>query len=398
MENTTLVHEQLAMNDIKALTNLFNAIGSIKEEGHLKLTEEGLKFTEMDDSHICLVDMLISKEDMDTFNFNKGKEMGINLSDFVKFLKRGKKEDQMVLDFGDKKNLILNLRNEEKNKNRKYSIPLLDLEKEEIDPNSLDMLEFNNSVQLHFTDLKEVLGDIEILSDAVGIDIKNENLVFSSEGNCGKYENIIENANLLEFHGDCDSEGIFSLEFLQNIIKSGSIFGTANSKSYKNAGFELSLASDLPLKFEVLLFNNSYLRYYLAPRTEDDNEEDDDYDDFGRKKEEEISIVEEIQKDLEYELELNEKERVFDDIEKEISEYSALIIERRNLINKKEKRLEKNQKRVNKLVSKGEYEKVKELVITMQNLNKNINLQNEKVYDLKVNIFNLEEKFRNNYF
>jgi proliferating cell nuclear antigen len=398
MEKLSLITENgiIAIGGrMKQIQALFNAVGSIKEECILKLTEEGLKLTTLDLSHICLVDLFIAKEDMDSFGYMKDLEVGINISDLNKFLKRGKIDDTLVFDFSQNKYLNIIFKNESRKKSRNFSLGHIEVEEEDLEMNGLIEMEFDNSLNMNFVDLKEIVGDADVVADVLEIEVKDESVIFSNNGTMGKYKNVMKSDQLNNFDVCNDSQGVFALSFLNQVLKSGLIFGTPNSKAYKSASVDLSLRTDVPLKIEVKLFGQSHLNYFLAPRVEEDEEEDDDYDDYGRPKEEDeiTKIDREISNDLEFNEEMEKKELELEGIEIEMKDFSDLLIERNKLITGKRNKLTKSKKRAQKQVSKGDWEKANKTIEAMRKLNQDIDNQIDDVYDLKVNIYYLEQQF-----
>ena len=221
---------------------------------------------------------MIGSFSMDKNNFVSETKIGINILEFSNILKRGNKKDQIILSI-EGKNLSITFNDEQDNK-RKFTLPGLKYEEEFITKESLDEIEYFNSLKFRFLDLKNVLSDAKVISDSVEIEIslKPEKLIFSTQG-CDdqKYENIF---NLSEVNTEitlsCENM-IFSIEFLESIVKSGSWFGRGNTNAYKNSVFTMFLTEDQPLKIEIEFLQNCKLTYFLAPRVEEDDEDDENY-------------------------------------------------------------------------------------------------------------------------
>jgi len=261
------------VGNAKQLKDIFDAVSHVKEELMLKIDKDGLKITVMDLSHIALVELFIAKEDMDVFECEDIKNFGINLSDFVKYLKRRDNGEKTILNFeGLKLDIIFQ---NEQGKNRKFALPQLAIEEEKMSKDSLEEMEYENSFYFKFIDFKRILGDAEVLSDVLYIELKEDNLIFSAIGeNDHTYENKYELSQLTnELYKDI--KNVFGINFLNMFLKSGLIFGTAQTKAYKKAEFQMFLSEDLPVKMKVSLFNESYLKYFIAPRCEVDDEDDD---------------------------------------------------------------------------------------------------------------------------
>ncbi|MHA1520253.1 MAG: hypothetical protein ACTSRK_08730 [Promethearchaeota archaeon] len=60
-----------------------------------------------------------------------------------------------------------------------------------------------------------------------------------------------------------ESVGVFSIAFLKNVLKVGTITNTIN----------VELRTDAPLKLNFQILNSSHILYFLAPRVEDDDDD-----------------------------------------------------------------------------------------------------------------------------
>jgi len=228
----------------------------------------GLSMTAMDGSHICLVDLHLMKEDMDEFESKDLYELGINLDDLVKIIKRGSANDEISLlhDPKDKK-LIIEMKAENSKKTRKFTMALIDLDVQEIDVKQLDELPFENKCQFKVGILDEAIKDAEIFAEVLNIRSQKQ-LQFSAEGTMGDMSYDLESEELIfsEFTGT--TEGSFAIQFLKNILKITSISDQVN----------MSLKTESPVKMKFTILNNSFIQYFLAPRVEEENENEYEQD------------------------------------------------------------------------------------------------------------------------
>jgi proliferating cell nuclear antigen len=249
--------------DAKFVRGIFEAISAIITETRLKIDpENGLSMTVMDGSHICLVDLNLKKEDMDEFSSTDLFELGINLDDLVKIIKRGSANDEISLlhDPKDKK-LVIEMKAENSKKARKFTIALIDLDVQEIDVKQLDELPFENKCQFKVGILDEAIKDAEIFAEVLLINVK-ETLTFAAEGTMGDMEYVVEKEELIFSEFTTESEGNFAIQFLKNVLKISSITDQVS----------MSLKSESPVKMKFSILNNSYIQYFLAPRVEEDSD------------------------------------------------------------------------------------------------------------------------------
>lgn len=247
----------------KFVRRLFEAISSIVTETRLKVTRKNeLSMTALDGSHICLCDLHLKKEDLDEFESDQDYELGLNLDDLVKIIKRGSLNDEITLLHDPKeKRLKIEMKAENAKKARQFSMALIDIDVEEIDTAKLDELPFDNNFQFKIGILDEAIKDAEIFSEVLEIKVK-QNLSFSAEGTMGDMCYELEPEEMIFHEIKADSKGSFAIQFLKSILKIGSITDQVGIK----------LATEQPLQMKFNLFNNSFVTYTLAPRVEEDSD------------------------------------------------------------------------------------------------------------------------------
>jgi proliferating cell nuclear antigen len=255
------------IKDSKVVRGIFEAVSSIISEVLLKVDKDGISMTAMDLSHICLVSLKLKKEDLDEFEVKEPLQLGINLEDLVKIIKRSSGNDEITFSHDPKeKKLIIEMKPPEAKKARKFTIALIDIEGEEINLESLESMEFDNKCSFNLKYLDEAIKDAEIFAEVLQIKV-DKNLIFSTTGNIGDMEYVLEGDELISKELNAESSGIFAISFLKNILKIGSI---ADS-------IDVSLKSEAPLKIIASILNSSRVLYFLAPRVEE--EDDSMYED-----------------------------------------------------------------------------------------------------------------------
>ncbi|MHA1795561.1 MAG: proliferating cell nuclear antigen (pcna) [Promethearchaeia archaeon] len=251
------------IKDAKMIRGIFDAISSIISETVLKVDPEiGISMTAMDVSHICLVSLVLHKDDLDEFQADQLYELGINLEDMVKILKRSGSNDEITLSHDpEAKKLIIAMKPPEAKKARRFTMSLIDYDGEEIDVNALNNLEFDNICTFNIGYLDEAIKDAEIFAEVLQIQAM-PNLTFSTNGSIGDMEYVLEKEELISSDFKEQSVGVFSIAFLKNILKMGSIA--------QNLTAELRTEAPLKINFDIL--NSSHVLYFLAPRVEEDDD------------------------------------------------------------------------------------------------------------------------------
>jgi proliferating cell nuclear antigen len=254
---------KVKFTDTKFVRGIFEAISAIITETRLIVNPaKGISLTAIDGSHICLVDLFIHKEDCLIFESKDNYELGLNLDDLVKIIKRGSSTDEITFLHDPKeKKLIIEMKAENAKKARKFTLALIDLDVEVIDVNQLSQLPFVNCCQFNIGLLDEAIKDAEIFAEV--LQIKSDKILqFSAEGTMGDMQYDVEPEELISHEFTAATDGSFAIVFLKNILKIVSI----------TSQVAISLKSESPVRMHFSILNQSSITYYLAPRVEEDSD------------------------------------------------------------------------------------------------------------------------------
>ncbi len=84
--------------DARVWRYLISAISKVIEEGvFIVVPENGFRFRAMDPSHVILLDMNFPRESFEEFDVDKEYQLGVNLEDLAKVLRRARKEDKLEI-------------------------------------------------------------------------------------------------------------------------------------------------------------------------------------------------------------------------------------------------------------------------------------------------------------
>ncbi|MHA1697258.1 MAG: hypothetical protein ACTSWN_00295, partial [Promethearchaeota archaeon] len=152
-----------------------------------------------------------------------------------------------------------------------------------------------STFQLESSLLDEIIKDASIISEIIKIQVvpAEKVVIFQAEDESGELEVEIdlEGEGVLDYDVKNESEGSYSLNFLENILKIQSIVDS----------FSISLGNNIPIKIEGSLpVENGKVVYFLAPRIEDDADYEDEfeYDDMDFESEEEDDFLDDEIEDL----------------------------------------------------------------------------------------------------
>ncbi|MFA5731604.1 MAG: proliferating cell nuclear antigen (pcna) [Acidithiobacillus sp.] len=257
----------IEFKDAKIMKGIMDSIGEIISEIILIIRKNiGLEILAMDLAHICLVRLLLKKEDLNQFVCSNTFKMGINLIDFNKLLKRASNDDIVTLIREPRINkILLQMKPKESKRARKFNIALIEMEGEPISFESINNIEFTSIFTMNIKHIDEAIKDAEIFHEAISIGIKDKILSFSTMGIIGDMEYTLEPTELknISVMEENTENTIYSISFLKNILK---IINTINT-------IKISMGYQFPLKMDLKCFSQSELTYVLAPRVVEDEQE-----------------------------------------------------------------------------------------------------------------------------
>ncbi len=263
----------LKLENSRILKGIVETLSSIIDETEFKVTPSDFTISAMDPSRICLLKLIIKKEDFDEFKCSKESKVGLNLDDLDKILKRSSSNDTVEIDFNEKDQKIkIKMKREGTSRDRTFSLALLDIDIEEIPMDNLLKIEYPSKWVIETDFLVEAIKDAEIYSEILNMKaIEGEKLIFSSSGQIGEMNYELGLDELIETDINETSSGAYSLTFLKAILKIAPI----------TEKLEISLKTDHPLKMIFNLLEGGELSYFLAPRVEEaEFDEEEDMDEF----------------------------------------------------------------------------------------------------------------------
>ena len=244
---------KLVFMDARVWRYIVTAISKTLSEAVFKATEDGLSLRAMDPSRITMVDLLFPPTAFDEYSVDGEEELGVNISDLVKILKRTGKEDQLELESsGDRLTIIFRGKN-----TRKFVMPLLSLEAEELPE---PRLELKARARMLSTVFREIIKDLEPIGDMVVFELSPEKLVARSMSDLGEaeVELTLESGNLIEVEAEGVERAAFSLDYFSDIV----------SAAQASDLVTLHLSTDMPCRVEYSLPQGAHLDFYVAPRIE----------------------------------------------------------------------------------------------------------------------------------
>jgi len=239
---------EATINDTRSWKNSIEAIAALIDEGTFQIDSSGLKLRAMDPSQIALVDFEVPARAFEKFKCEKPLTIGVDFTELSKITRRAKPEDKIDISIDTRLKMVL--RGETK---RSFAVSIIE---STTNPPKEPKIEFTAEVKITPNLIKETLKDAELISNHVVLKVEK---VFSikSEGDTGSVDIEFPEDKLLSISQKAPSRAVFSLEYLNNILKAAEIPSVVI----------INLKNDAPLKVEYSI-GDARVTYYLAPRIE----------------------------------------------------------------------------------------------------------------------------------
>lgn len=272
-------------DELHRLKKVVDAIKDLVQDCNFDCNDSGIALQAMDNSHVALVSMMLKSESFSPFRCDRNIALGINLGSLQKVLRAAQSNDILTLKAEDAPDVV-NLVFESANSDRisEYDIKLMDIDQEHL---GIPETEYAATISMPSTEFQRICRDLVAISESgkfrserarsvsevdeaatVGIECTKEGVKFSSQGDIGSgsvtlrsHTDVEKPENNVEIDLSEPVALTFSLKYLVNFCKATGLSGHV----------KLCLSSEVPLLVEYALSNNSYLRFYLAPKVSNFN-------------------------------------------------------------------------------------------------------------------------------
>lgn len=240
----------IELSDTELFKTSFEAISSIIDETSIVIDSEGFRVRALDRSHISFVNLMLEPTVFDSFECTEPEKINIDTDEFMKILKRMKRDDLLKLSC-EEGNFIIKFIGDV---DREFKIRLIDIEYEMPQPPALEP---PVAVNVPSDLVKDTLTDMELFSDKLYIQVDGDYFRVISDGEFGE-------ADVRYLHGEEVNE---SVRACYNIDKLKAMF----KASKFSEDVEVSFGNDMPLilKFQ-LPTGDGEISFLLAPRLEQD--------------------------------------------------------------------------------------------------------------------------------
>ena len=240
---------------------IVNNLKNILDDINFHFRENGIYFQGMDSGHISLVELYLSSDWFDTYKVDKEYCLGIHipcLDTIISCLDKG-----YTLKMNYKKNDNLNITLTDGKIIKKYDMVLL-----EIDELAMDVPtpEYTADIVMQSSVFKSHITELLKFGENLKVNSNQKNVVFSTKGEYGSSEIIIDEKYLEEYA--IEEDKILKQKYNMNMVKLFTNFTNLNSF------INIHLLENSPMKVQFSLDDedteNNNISFYLAPKIHDD--------------------------------------------------------------------------------------------------------------------------------
>lgn len=249
---------RIKVSNAKEFSEYIRAIFTVVDEGVFTIDDSSIKFCAMDPAHISLVDFEFPKSAAEKYECSGSIELGINIEEFLKFLKRAKGNESLELSYNDStKKLEIKLLSTTESIERTFTLSSLEIGG---GPAPSPKISFDAKARFELKILKEAIEDVSLVSDYVRVSINPEYILLNAKGELGSSDIKITKVGetIYEIQTNKEVYAYFSIQYLEKIIK-------ACSSISKEILMELS--TNKPIKLSMMIPYGK-LDYLIAPRIE----------------------------------------------------------------------------------------------------------------------------------
>ena len=262
-------------NSIIKLIEIFKVLKNLNTYCSIICKENELFIQTMDDSHVCLFELIIYKDWFHSYE-NSNETISFNTIILIKILNLYTKNSKVFIETTNSDKLQVTIESSD-NIIKDFEIPLIDIDKDILSTQELDCnLEFSMNTKK----FEKYINELSLFGENMEIICCDDNIFMKSYGDEGKYSVKIPHENLDNFIVDEDLKlkTKLSIKYLSYINKISSVFKDIKIGIQKNAPIYLEIIEENEEKKKLIT-----IKYYIAPKVEDDEDDNENFDDYENK-------------------------------------------------------------------------------------------------------------------
>jgi len=250
-----LAKARLSYPDAKSFYNILDSLSKIVDEVNMTITpDKGVKAVAVDPAHVALIMIELPPESFIEYEVEGDKaELGFNVANTAKIVKRGKKGDKLDIEVTEdyvtwsivgatiKRYKVLNL-----------EVPVPEIPEAQ--------LEFKVRVAMIVDPFKNALKDAEAVGDTVEFETPDEDTLIIRGVGAAVAEAKVKRDTpaVVEFEVKEPSKAAYSIDYLKHVLSLTKVADT----------IVIEYASEMPLRLQFQLPAGGKVTYLLAPKVE----------------------------------------------------------------------------------------------------------------------------------
>ncbi len=240
------------LEDLNLLKESLTSISELIDETEFGIRQDGIKMTASDRAVVVVVDFFLEKAAFKDYNYETDMRIGVNLTNFLKILKRAGSSDVMHLKID--KNIEIKFTG---SGSRVFTLPIIDVSKEELPP--IDKLDFISSFDIRSDAFSDSIDDADLISDTLVFMTTGNKLYINADSDQSSVELELDDSAFKNFQSKDNSRARYSIEYLKKIMKAKRIIDHAS----------VSYSTDYPMRVLFNIPGKAKLSFILAPRVEE---------------------------------------------------------------------------------------------------------------------------------
>ena len=238
---------RVVLESADTFLKVFSSLDELCDSANIIFGEEGISISSMDSSHVCLVAVKFAKEYFEEYKIDSTITVGIKVSNLVRVLKCV--EGSVLFECSDDEFFVMT-------QNDKYNLKTVDIDSDEMDIPEMDV---EVEITADSSVLQKYIKNIASLGDTVEFKTVSDEIIMKTSGDIGTVELRVDQP--VAIHGTMSAS--FASRYLVTFMKAANI-----SKKIR-----INLHSELPVMFEYEFAENSFIKFFLAPKITDEDDE-----------------------------------------------------------------------------------------------------------------------------
>lgn len=247
----------------QSFVQIFQNMKAFTDTISIILKEDKMYVQGMDNAHVSMFELSMMNTWFDSYKIEKDVVLGINVLIFAKILGIHKPSQKIRLTISNDDNLDISYVSEDKEFNKDFRMPLIDLD---MDLMNIADFDFDLEFIMESKKLKSTIDEMVNFGENVKIDFKDDKIILNVESDTAGIMNTyidIDDVDECIISEDDDVSCSFTLKYMQYMSNYFKVAKTV----------QLKFSKQNPMMCKYILdedSENNYIRFYLAPKISND--------------------------------------------------------------------------------------------------------------------------------